>query len=94
MNLHTVFIRLQAEAHNACFIIPCSLQSSATYIFSFILSKGLDEAQPFLFYVLSTKLFVRILFSSASRAHPSQDGLWWTEGSCSHGRPQGGQNGH
>jgi len=31
---------------------------------------------------LSTKFF-RIRFSSASRAHPSQEGLWWTEGSCS-----------
>jgi len=31
----------------------------------------------------STKLPFYILFSSASRAHPSQDELWWTEGSCS-----------
>jgi len=23
------------------------------------------------------------VFSSASRAHPSQERLWWTEGSCS-----------
>jgi len=27
-------------------------------------------------YVLSTKFFFRIRFSSASRAHPSQEGLW------------------
>ena len=26
---------------------------------------------------------LHILFSSASRAHLSQEGLWWTEGSCS-----------
>jgi len=26
---------------------------------------------------------LHILFSSASRAHPSQEGLWGTEGSCS-----------
>jgi len=37
----------------------------------------------FLGYVLSTKLSFRILFSSASCAHSSQEALWWTEGSCS-----------
>jgi len=26
---------------------------------------------------------LHILFSSASHAHLSQEGLWWTEGSCS-----------
>jgi len=30
----------------------------------------------------STKLSFHVVFSSASRAHPSQEGLWWTEGSC------------
>jgi len=49
----------------------------------FTLSKGIDDAQCFLAYVLSTKFFSRIRFSSVSRAHPSQEGLWWTESSCS-----------
>jgi len=40
------------------------------------LSKGIDDAQSFRGYVLSTKLFLRIRFSSAPRAHPSQEGLW------------------
>ena len=30
----------------------------------------------------SNKLTCRIPLSSAPRAHPSQKGLWWTEGSC------------
>jgi len=34
------------------------------------------DDQSFLGYVLSTKLFFRIRSSSASRAHPSQEGLW------------------
>jgi len=46
------------------------------YFLFFALSKGMDDAQSFLGYVLSTKLFFRIQFSSASRAHPSQEGLW------------------
>jgi len=41
----------------------------------FTLSKDVDDAQSFLGYVFSTKLFFRIRFSSASRAHPSQGGL-------------------
>jgi len=49
----------------------------------FTLSKAIDHSQSFLSYVLSTKLSFHIPFSSASRAHPSQEGLWWTEGSCS-----------
>jgi len=57
------------------FIISCGL-----LFYFFTLSK--DDAQPFLGYVLSNKFF-RIRFSSASRAHTSQEGLWWTEGSCS-----------
>jgi len=48
-----------------------------------LLIERIDDAQSLLGYVLSTKLFFRIRFSSASRAHPSQEGLWWTEGSCS-----------
>jgi len=39
--------------------------------------------QSFLSYVLSTKVSFHILFSSASHANLSQEGLWWTEGSCS-----------
>ena len=34
----------------------------------------IDDAQYFLGYVLSTKFFLRIRFSSASGAHPSQEG--------------------
>jgi len=36
---------------------------------------GIDDAQSFLGYVLSTIFFFRIRFSSASRAHPSQEEL-------------------
>jgi len=43
----------------------------------------IDEAQSFLGYVLPTTLLFRIWFCSASPAHPSQEGSWWTEGSCS-----------
>jgi len=60
------------------------LTITAAYIFYFFsLSKGIDDTQSFLGYVWSTKLSFHILFSSASRAHPSQEGFWWTEGSCS-----------
>jgi len=49
------------------------------YIFSFSLLKCLDDAQFFLGYVLLTKpSFCIIFLSSASCAHPSQEGLWWT----------------
>jgi len=47
------------------------------------LSKDIDDAQSFPGYVLSTKLPFRIPFSSVPRAHPSQEGLRWTEGRCS-----------
>jgi len=59
----------------------------AFYLFT--IPKGLDNAQSFLGYVLSTKLSFRILLSSASRAHSVTDydgimmntrQLWW----CSH----------
>jgi len=43
-------------------------------LFFFTLSKGVDDAKPFLGYVLSTKLSFHILFSSASLAK--------TQGSC------------
>ena len=52
------------------------------HFYFFTLSKGTDDAQSFLGYVLSTKFLFPIWFSSASRAHPSWEGLWWTEGSC------------
>ena len=52
-------------------------QGRLTFLYFFTLSKGMDDAQPFLGKVLSTKLSFRILLSSASRAHPSQVGLWW-----------------
>jgi len=32
---------------------------------------------------LATFCYFRIRFSSETRAHPSQEGMWWTEGSCS-----------
>jgi len=41
----------------------------------FTLSKGLDDALSFFGCVLSNKLFFGIPFASASRAHPSQEGL-------------------
>jgi len=44
------------------------------YFFS--LAKGISDAQSFLGYVLLTKLSFRILFSSTSRLHPSQEELW------------------
>jgi len=37
-------------------MFSCSLTSKASYIFFFTLSKGLDDAQSFLGYVLLTKL--------------------------------------
>jgi len=59
----------------------------AAYVFYFyILSKARDDAQSSLGDVFFRPNFLLILFSSASRAHPSQEGLWWTEGSC------GGEN--
>jgi len=54
------------------------------YIFYFFnLSQGIDDAQSFLGYVSLAKFSFCILFSSASCAHLSQEGLCWTEGSCS-----------
>jgi len=48
------------------------LQSRAAYIFSLGYRQVyLDDVQSFFGYVSSTKLCFRILFSSASRAHPS-----------------------
>jgi len=55
----------------------------AYIIYFFTLLKGTDDTQPFLGYILSTKLSFHIIFSSASHAHPSQKGLWWTEGRSS-----------
>jgi len=44
------------------------------YFYFFTLwGEGIDNAQSFLGYVLSTKLSFRILSSCASRAHPSQE---------------------
>ena len=62
-------IKLFSSIHAAC------NQGQLTFLIFFTLSKGIDDAQCFLGYVLSTKLFFRIRFSSASRAHPSQEGL-------------------
>ena len=56
---------------------------AAYILYFFTLSKSIDDAQSFLGYVLSTKFVFRIRFSSASRAHSSLEGLWWTEDSCS-----------
>jgi len=39
----------------------------------FTSSKGIDDAQSFRGYISSTKFVFRIRFSSASRAHPSQE---------------------
>jgi len=48
-----------------------------TLLFFFTLSKRLDDAQPFLGYVLSTrtKLSFSILIFSASRAHSFAGGI-------------------
>ena len=52
-------------------------------LFFFSLSKCLDDAQSFLGYVVSTKLSFRILPSFWHLVHtPSQEGSWWTEGTC------------
>ena len=49
--------------------------SKAAYIsYIFALLKGLDDAQSSLATSFTTKFSFRILFSSASRAHPSQEG--------------------
>jgi len=56
---------------------------AAYNFYLFTLSKAIGDAQSFLDYVLLTKLSFCILFSLASRAHPSQERLRWTEGSCS-----------
>jgi len=45
----------------------------------FALSKGLQDAQSFLGYVLSTKLSYSLQHHVHIR-HPSQGELWWTEG--------------
>jgi len=62
------------------FSISCSLHF-------YTLSKGLDDAKPFLGYVLSIKLSFLFIFSFYSLQHhvhiPSQEELWWTEGSFS-----------
>jgi len=50
----------------------------AAYIFFIILLKSFDEAQPFIGYVLLTKLFLNSLLFNIT---PSQARLWWTEGS-------------
>jgi len=52
-------------------------------LYFFTLSKGIDDLQPFLGYVLSTKLLFHIRFYSASRAKLSQQEIWRTEGSFS-----------
>jgi len=66
------------------FLIKGGLQSKAAGSFHFCtLPKGIEYSQSCLGYVLLTKLSFRILFSSASRAHPSPEGLWWTDYRCS-----------
>jgi len=42
---------------------------AAYNFYFFTLTKGIDDAQSFLGYVLSTEHFFRIRFSSVSRAH-------------------------
>jgi len=67
--LNTVFIPLSAAAYKVFFHHFVRLTTRGGFLFCFFtLSKGIDVAQSFLGYVLSTKLFFRILFSSASRA--------------------------
>ena len=57
------------------YIISCGLQSRAAYILFFTLSKDIDDAQLFLGYVFLDKALIsHTVFSSVSRAHPSQQG--------------------
>jgi len=62
------------------FIISCGLQSSGAYIFYFI--ERYRWRSVFLWLSFVDQIF-RIRMSSALRAYPLQEGLWWTEGSCS-----------
>ena len=63
------------------FIISCRLQSRGLTFFLCIIERS--RWRPFFPWLhFWTNLSFRILFSSASRAHPSQEGLRWTEGSC------------
>ena len=50
--------------------------NQGSLLFCFLLSQKVQMTLSFLDCVLSTKFFFCIRFSSASRAHPSQKGLW------------------
>ena len=67
--------------HFVRLIIKSGLQSKAAYIYLPYRKYRWRSVFPWLrFY--STKPSFHILPSAASRAHSSQEGLWWTEGSC------------
>ena len=66
------------------FIISCGLRSRVAYIFLNLIERSqfttfTCDAQPFLGYVLPTKLFLNYLLFSIT---PSQERLWWIEGNC------------
>jgi len=54
-----------------------TIKGGLTFVFLYFIERyTIDDAQSFLGYVLSTKFFFHVRFSSASRAHPPQEGLW------------------
>ena len=86
----TVYIRLWAAACKLIFYhfvqlqMECGLQSQGRHIFFISLFyRKVQITLILFFFIFSTKAFFRILFSSTSRAHPSQEGLGWTYSSCS-----------
>ena len=76
VQLSIVFIRLWGTAYKVFSSFHAVYNQGRLKFFFFTWSKGRDDVQSFLSYVLSTKLFFRFRFSSASCAHPSQQGLW------------------
>jgi len=80
--LHTVFIRLGTAAYKDFLIILCGLYSGVAYNQArLIFLIALPYRKEYMAFSLSLATFVsielsfHILFSSASRAHPSQEGL-------------------
>jgi len=61
----------------------CAAYNQGQLTFSIFTQQKVYDFPFFLGYIFLTKLSFHIIFSLASCAHPSQEGLWWTEGSCS-----------
>ena len=89
-NISNFFLKVFALFQNmklVVFIIPfylnqIELRSRAAYILFSGLSKGLNDAQSFLGYFLSTKHFLHSSVLSITCTSVTRR-LWWTEGSCS-----------